>query len=69
VAEIPDEIPDEIPEPDNRYDVECPHCRKSFQAELMTGAAARYQGFKCPHCRLFVPFERADERDLIEPAE
>jgi len=24
-------------------------------------------GFKCPHCRLFVPFERARERELIEP--
>ncbi len=54
---------------DTRYEVECPHCRKTFTAELIEGGeAARYRGFKCPHCKLFVPFERADERDLVEPA-
>jgi DNA-directed RNA polymerase subunit RPC12/RpoP len=37
----------------------CPHCKKPFDAELLTGATARYRGFKCPHCRLFVPAERA----------
>ena len=52
-----------------RYDVECPHCHKPFTAQLINGAAARYQGFKCPHCKLFVPYERADERDLVEPAD
>jgi hypothetical protein len=48
------------------YDVICPHCRKPFRQELLTGPAARYNGFKCPHCRLFVPFERttADEGQL-----
>jgi DNA-directed RNA polymerase subunit RPC12/RpoP len=51
------------------YDVTCPHCGKSFQGELRTGTSSRYTGFKCPHCRLFVPYERADERDLIEPTE
>ena len=50
-----------------QYEVECPHCRKPFTAELLSGAAARYRGFKCPHCKLFVPYERADERDLVEP--
>jgi hypothetical protein len=59
----------EVPEPAGRYEVECPHCHKTFEAELMTGPAARYQGFKCPHCRLFVPYERADEQDLVEPAD
>jgi ssDNA-binding Zn-finger/Zn-ribbon topoisomerase 1 len=59
----------EVPERDAEYDVECPHCHKSFRAELMTGEAARYQGFKCPHCRLFVPYERVEEQDLVEPAE
>ena len=49
------------------YEVVCPHCHKSFRARLMAGAAARYRGFKCPHCKLFVPFERADEQDLVEP--
>jgi hypothetical protein len=51
------------------YAVECPHCHKSFTAEPMPGRAARYAGFKCPHCRLFVPFERADAQDLLEPAD
>jgi hypothetical protein len=26
----------------------------------MAGSAERYRGFKCPHCRLFVPLERAE---------
>ena len=44
------------------FEVECPHCRKSFAAKPMPGGrAARYRGFKCPHCKLFVPAERADE--------
>jgi hypothetical protein len=50
------------------FDVTCPHCSKTFQAELIPGSAPRYEGFKCPHCRLFVPYERADEQDLVEPA-
>jgi len=37
------------------FEVECPHCHKTFTAEVIEGAAARYRGFKCPHCRLFVP--------------
>jgi DNA-directed RNA polymerase subunit RPC12/RpoP len=37
------------------YEVECPHCHKSFSAELIEGSAERYRGFKCPHCKLFVP--------------
>jgi hypothetical protein len=51
---------------DAQYEVECPHCHKTFTAGLMDGAAPRYQGFKCPHCKLFVPFERADEQELVE---
>ena len=50
------------------YEVDCPHCHKPFEADLMGGAAERYRGFKCPHCKLFVPYERADEQDLVEPA-
>jgi phage FluMu protein Com len=50
------------------FEVECPHCRKSFTAEpLRGGHAARYRGFKCPHCRLFVPLHRATDSDLLEP--
>jgi DNA-directed RNA polymerase subunit RPC12/RpoP len=39
--------------------VVCPHCKKTFTAPLMAGGAERYRGFKCPHCRLFVPAARA----------
>ena len=49
------------------YDVECPHCHKPFAAGVLEGSAARYRGFKCPHCRLFVPYERANDQDLVEP--
>jgi hypothetical protein len=59
------DVADTQPQPG--FDVECPHCHKSFSAETMEGSAPRYRGFKCPHCRLFVPFARAEERDLIEP--
>jgi hypothetical protein len=59
----------EAPVEDTAYEVICPHCAKTFQSEVIPGAAARYEGFKCPHCRLFVPYGRADERDLVEPAE
>jgi hypothetical protein len=59
----------EAPSPDPQYEVECPHCHRSFTAGLIDGAAARYQGFKCPHCKLFVPLERADEQELVEPVD
>jgi hypothetical protein len=49
-----------------QHDVTCPHCRRTFTGRLIRGSAARYSGFKCPHCRLFVPYERADEP--VEPA-
>jgi DNA-directed RNA polymerase subunit RPC12/RpoP len=45
-----------------QQDVVCPHCTKPFTAELLPGSAERYRGFKCPHCKLFVPAERAGER-------
>ncbi len=51
-----------------QYEVLCPHCKKQFRAELLTGSAARFSGFKCTHCRLFVPFQRVDAQDLAEPA-
>jgi DNA-directed RNA polymerase subunit RPC12/RpoP len=40
------------------HKVLCPHCKKTFEAELMSGSAERYRGFKCPHCKLFVPAGR-----------
>lgn len=48
------------------FEVTCPHCKKPFEANLMEGPASRYRGFKCPHCNLFVPYERADEQDLVD---
>jgi DNA-directed RNA polymerase subunit RPC12/RpoP len=51
------------------FEVVCPHCGKTFEGELLSGSADRYQGFKCPHCRLFVAYDRADEQDLVEPRE
>ena len=41
------------------FDVECPHCHKHFQAELLGPRSPRQAGFKCPHCRLFVSYDRA----------
>jgi DNA-directed RNA polymerase subunit RPC12/RpoP len=41
--------------------VVCPHCGKEFNAELLESSSATGpRGFKCPHCRLFVPLDRAE---------
>jgi hypothetical protein len=40
----------------------CPHCKKPFDGELLA-EGSRHEGFKCPHCRLFVPVERANGDD------
>jgi DNA-directed RNA polymerase subunit RPC12/RpoP len=42
-------------------EIACPHCKKKFTADLMEGSAERYRGFKCPHCRLFVPAARTND--------
>jgi len=42
----------------------CPHCHKPFSAELIEGGAERHRGFKCPHCKLFVPESRAEDAPL-----
>jgi DNA-directed RNA polymerase subunit RPC12/RpoP len=42
------------------HEVVCPHCKKPFSAELMGSGDDPRRGFKCPHCRLFVPYERAE---------
>ncbi len=44
--------------------VSCPHCRKPFTAELIEGGAQRHRGFKCPHCKLFVPESRSEDAPL-----
>jgi hypothetical protein len=43
---------------DGTHDIECPHCHRHFSSPLLTGTSARHVGFKCPHCKLFVAFER-----------
>ena len=45
-----------------KFDVVCPHCKKRFKAEPIEGETPAHRGFKCPHCKLFAPFER------VEPA-
>ncbi len=55
------------PRRESAYVVTCPHCKKRFQAHLLSGSAQRYQGFKCPHCRLFVSYSRAEEQDRVKP--
>jgi DNA-directed RNA polymerase subunit RPC12/RpoP len=40
-------------------DVVCVHCRKSFRAEVLSPDTAQ-AGFKCPHCKLFMPLERLE---------
>jgi endogenous inhibitor of DNA gyrase (YacG/DUF329 family) len=47
--------------PQEQYEIDCPHCKKHFKGQVISGPAARYRGFKCPHCKLFVPFERASD--------
>jgi DNA-directed RNA polymerase subunit RPC12/RpoP len=51
----------ELPVQGEEFSVVCPHCSKQFSAPVIRGATARHSGFKCPHCKLFVPFERVDE--------
>ena len=51
------------PSPLDDREIVCPHCRKRFVGELIEGRAARYEGFKCPHCKLFVPLHRISEHD------
>jgi DNA-directed RNA polymerase subunit RPC12/RpoP len=41
-------------------EVVCPHCKKTFAAQPIRGETERYRGFKCPHCKLFVPADRAE---------
>ena len=38
----------------------CPHCKKAFEADLLGPESAR-AGYKCPHCRLFVPVSRTND--------
>lgn len=49
------------PAAESSFEVVCPHCHKEFEAELLVSSdTGGPRGFKCPHCRLFVPYERAN---------
>ena len=48
----------EVPTEQAEQEVVCPHCKKTFTAELIAGDTERHRGFKCPHCKLFVPAAR-----------
>jgi DNA-directed RNA polymerase subunit RPC12/RpoP len=48
-------------QPGGRPDVVCPHCGKPFSAPLLADRRDAQRGYKCPHCRLFVPLDRATE--------
>lgn len=58
----------EPPRADGVHQVVCPHCRKPFEAELLTGGSDRHVGFKCPHCRLFVAYKRAQVHEAEQPS-
>jgi hypothetical protein len=47
------------------YVTSCPHCHKPFAAELIAGGTERHRGFKCPHCKLFVPASRAEDSPSV----
>ncbi len=48
------------------YEVACPHCGKSFEGQPLNGGAERHRGFKCPHCRLFVAYDRVEEPERLD---
>ena len=58
------------PAPDGNTapEIVCPHCKKTFEPDLLSGSAPRYRGYKCPHCRLVVAADRADARIAAEPS-
>jgi transposase-like protein len=44
--------------------IACPHCHKPFRPRLLAGGPERHRGFKCPHCKLFVPESRTEDVPL-----
>ena len=52
----------EVPAPEMPVELVCPHCKKTFTPELIAGDTERHRGYKCPHCKLFVPADRARAR-------
>ena len=41
----------------------CPHCHKPFMPKQGAGSR-RLRGWKCPHCKLFLPETRAEDAPL-----
>jgi DNA-directed RNA polymerase subunit RPC12/RpoP len=41
----------------------CVHCGKPFRSEVLA-PDTEHAGFKCPHCRLYMPLERVEENDV-----
>ena len=37
---------------------------RRFTGELIAGGVERHRGFKCPHCKLFVPESRVEDAPL-----
>jgi len=54
------------PSSSSAFPIVCPHCDKEFEAELLSGGSERHEGFKCPHCRLFVAYSRVEEQAAEE---
>ena len=46
---------------EEQHETVCPHCSRPFTATLLRGGTRR--GFKCPHCRLFVPLSRVETQE------
>jgi DNA-directed RNA polymerase subunit RPC12/RpoP len=46
----------------DELDVVCVHCRKPFRSEILAPNTEQ-AGFKCPHCRLYMPLDRAETDD------
>jgi transposase-like protein len=44
------------------FDITCPHCGKHFSGELIAGRSERHTGFKCPHCKLIVAYDRVEDQ-------
>ena len=49
-----------VPAPSDQP-IACPHCKREFDAKLIVGPGDEPQGYKCPHCRLFVAIDRVRE--------
>ena len=50
-------------------EITCPHCHQTFTGRLIAGGVERHRGYKCPHCKLFVPESRAEDTALTRDDE